>query len=230
MDSRSLCQLHEIEKTILKIFLPGNKFPATSSYWLIRSAYANPLLFKNYCRSLKNLVAKKILGVYRDKNAKEPIYFLTQYGITIRNYLFPVFNLLDNVEYTTILVTPKKAAEETGFSITSIKKRRVYHLHYLTLYRKLYILKRVRIKDIQKEIPNYPLLTDIFELLHLIPEPPRKLIPIIERMNTGGSWLWPEIFFCLLGKGHYISPEDKGNKNKKQIKEKEVKDERVCLP
>ena len=227
---QSPCRLHQVEKIILEILLPGTKIPASSSYWVVRYVYGRPLAFRNYCRALKNLVNKKILEAHKDNKTGEIIYSLSQYGETIQDYLSPVLDLdflVSSREYTTVFVSPERASEETKTSINSVKRKKIQYFHYLILCRKLYILKRVRVELLYKEIPEYPIVSNISELLQLIPKPPRKLIPAIERMNTGGGWLWPEIVAWLLSIGRYIRPKDESIKNKKQIKE--VKDERIRL-
>ena len=225
-------QLHNIERSILKIFSDTNKFPLSSAYWLVQDIYPRSLSFYGYHRALKSLAAKKILNVHEANQIKEPVDSLSEYGITLRNYLFPVLDPLATTKYTTILVTPEKAAKEIGVSLNSLKRKMV-QLHYLVIYRRLHVLKRVKVETLYEKVPNYPVITSIFELMHLFPKPPRKFLSVLDNMRAGEGWVWPEILLYLLNiAGRYIHPckdKDKANNNKKIEKEVNNEEGRICM-
>ena len=226
-------EIHKIEKSILKIFSDTNKFPLSSAYWLVQDIYPRSLSFYDYHRALKSLAAKKILNVHEDNKIKEPVYSLSEYGITLRNYLFPVLDPLATTKYTSVLVTPEKAAKETGVSLNSIKRKKVRHFHYLVVCQRLYVLKRVETVFLYEKVPNYPVITSIFELMHLFPKPPRKFLSVLDNMRAGEGWVWPEILLYLLNiAGRYIHPckdKDKANNNKKIEKEVNNEEGRICM-
>ena len=202
----------KIEKTIIKMIHPAKEFSPLALYWIIKGEELR-LTLEGLRRALARMVHRNILNVYRDKTGAL-MYFLSEQGIVIQNYFYPFPGEILSLEYTTVLETPQKASEETGYSINSIRKKRIKDLHYITTGHKLYILKKEKVSDLLNDIPAFPIISDIYELMHVFPEPAQSLNKfLVGLQNKEKKWLWPEVLKMILATGHYIH-QDSGRKEK----------------
>ena len=211
---RMQIQIHPSTQKILYSFLPETKLPLTVLYQQMHTLSENSTLSPKQFRSiLQKLVKKEILK--KEKNNGEPIYFLSSYGKILHEYCFP-FAPVGSQKYTTIFVLPEIAAKETKYSAKSFLKKRVKNFHYITLAGHIYILKRERIEKLLEHIPAFPVVKDLFQMVHLFPDPFHSLYDrVFTKLYRKNGWFWPEVLETLMAAGSYISPE-KLKKRKKQ--------------
>ena len=202
----------KIEKTILKMILPAKEFSPLALYWIVKGSELR-LTLRGLRRALAQMVRRNILNVCKDE-AGAPVYSLSEQGIIIRNYFYPFPGKISSLEYTTVLETPQKVSGETGFSINSIRRKMIKDLHYIITGRKLYILKREKASDLLNDIPVFPIISDIYELMRVFPEPAQNLNKFLAGLqNKEKKWLWPEVLEMILATGHYIH-QNSGRKEK----------------
>jgi len=165
-------------------------------------------------RTLKKMGQKGLVLEEIDKKAKEPVYCLTNRGMVTRSYLFPITSFSrKGVKMATILVTPEQAARETGLPITSVKRKHRRQLHYLTVDRTMYILKSVEISNLLHDIPAFPVVTSLLEMIKIFPNPPHSIYPVLAHLQSDdGTWFWTEVLETLLIRGNKTFPEYKKTK------------------
>jgi len=211
---KNLARIYPVEQQILHSFLPEIKLSTTVLYQQVHSLNINSSLSpKKFRYLLRKLEEKEILK--KEKNNGEALYFLASYGKILHSYIFP-FAPGGSQKYTTIFVLPEIAAKETKYSAKSLLKKRVKNFHYITLAGHIYILKRERIEKLLEHIPAFPVVKDLFQMVHLFPDPFHSLYDkVFAKLYRKNGWFWPEVFETLMATGSYISPE-KLKKRKKQ--------------
>ena len=211
-----------LERVILRAILPQKAFSLTMVYWGVDSLYPKVVPTKQFCRTIKRMVEKRLVFEEIDKKTREPLYFLTENGLTIRNYISPIDGVSrKGIKAATILVTPEKAASETGISASSIRKRQARWLHTLTINKKMYVLKKIDVSvSLLKDIPTFPVINSLLQMTKVFPDPPHSAYRFLGSIRSkDGTWSWPDVLNGLLTKYRYGKPVSKHKKNTEVNKE-----------
>jgi len=204
-----------LERAVLEAILPQKAFSLMMIYWAVDSLYPKVVLPKEFSRTIKKMVEKRLLFEEMDKKAGEPLYFLTENGLTVRNYINPLdISCQNGIKAATILVTPEKAANETELSVSSIRKKRTRWLHHLTIDKKIYVLKKIDVSaSLLKDIPTFPVIKSLLQMTKVFPDPPHSVYRLLGNIRSeNGTWLWPDVLNNLLE--IYGEPVPEHTKNK----------------
>ena len=198
-------RLGKKEIAVIKSSLPGRFFSAGGIYWVVASFYPKIGTRQSLHNTLKALTSKGLMSRVKDKHGL-PLYTLTPYGETFRNYLLPFPVKISQLKYTTILVTPETAAAELALKTSTVRKRKAKYLHYLTINKRLYILKREKKEKLEGKVPDLPFVKDFVELESLWPDLSISAGQLISNLQHDGRWVWPEVLEMLLCVGSYKCP------------------------
>ena len=152
-------RLGKVEKAVLGT-LASRQMPVSFLKSLLITAKNQNLSYlqKNFYHTLSSLKKKGLLEIHLGH------VNLTPKGSSLLKYLHPFDS---QRHYATILVSPETAAQETGYSLSSLNRKKI-PLYYIIFKHRLYILKRELVSQLCKKYELFPLLRP-YELPKIIP-------------------------------------------------------------
>ncbi len=187
--------------------------------------------FKISRRSIKNilssLVKTNLIIPFKDPSCPYIVYKLSEKGRSLAPYILPLKHFIPQKDIL-LFVSPETACKETGVSLSTIKRKKSFFT-YVTIHKKLFIIKRFSSRSpegkelIQKGLPTYPYITSINQIFFLFEEPPLVFVKKLLKLSHDPSNLMlfcPDIFkFVLLNYKTSDPLERSKNKRKKRLNE-----------